>query len=87
MHVCGVQESGVMQLVVDEVISETLESDNLILQNLSANKHVQVPFRTNHTLLLTLQNLPRSALTGSAHRELIGDPTCKYGALSIFSNE
>ena len=51
MLVCGVQESGVMQLVVDEVISETLESDNLILQNLSANKHVQVPFRMNHALL------------------------------------
>ena len=31
-----------MQLVVEEVVSETLESDNLILQNLSASKHVQV---------------------------------------------
>ena len=36
------QESGVMQLVVDEVITETLEADNLTLQNLSASKHVQV---------------------------------------------
>lgn len=40
-----------MQLVVDEVISETLESDNLVLQNLGANKHVQVPSRINYTLL------------------------------------
>lgn len=31
-----------MQLVVDEVISETLEADNVTLQNLSASKHVQV---------------------------------------------
>ena len=36
------QESGVMQLVVDEVITETLEADNVTLQNLSASKHVQV---------------------------------------------
>ncbi len=31
-----------MQLVVEENVTETLESDNLILQNLSASKHVQV---------------------------------------------
>ncbi len=31
-----------LQLVVDEVITEGLESDNLTLQNLSANKYVQV---------------------------------------------
>ena len=31
-----------MQLLVEEIVSETLESDNLILQNLSASKHVQV---------------------------------------------
>ena len=30
-----------MQLVVEENVTETLESDNLILQNLSASKHVQ----------------------------------------------
>ena len=36
------QESGVTQLVVDEVITETLEADNVTLQNLSASKHVQV---------------------------------------------
>ena len=30
------------QLVVDEVITETLEADNVTLQNLSASKHVQV---------------------------------------------
>ena len=31
-----------MQLVVDEVITETLEADNVTLQNLNASKHVQV---------------------------------------------
>lgn len=31
-----------LQLVVDEAITESLESDNLTLQNLSANKYVQV---------------------------------------------
>ena len=31
-----------MQLVVDEAVTEGLESDNLTLQNLSANKYVQV---------------------------------------------
>ena len=31
-----------MQLLMEEIVSETLESDNLILQNLSASKHVQV---------------------------------------------
>lgn len=30
-----------MQLIVEESVTETLESDNLILQNLSASKHVQ----------------------------------------------
>ena len=40
--VCCSQETGVLQLVVDEVITEGLESDNLTLQNLSANKYVQV---------------------------------------------
>ena len=30
-----------MQLVVEEIVTETLESDNLTLQNLSASKHVQ----------------------------------------------
>lgn len=30
-----------MQLLVEETVTETLESDNLILQNLSASKHVQ----------------------------------------------
>ena len=38
----SLMRTGVMQLVVEEVVSETLESDNLILQNLSASTHVQV---------------------------------------------
>ena len=35
-----------MQLVVEENIMEILESDNLILQNLSASKHVQASWPT-----------------------------------------
>ena len=34
-----------MQLVVEENVTETLESDNLMLQNLSASKHVQARHR------------------------------------------
>lgn len=37
----AVQETGVLQLVVDDVITESLEADNLVLQNMSSSKYVQ----------------------------------------------
>lgn len=36
------QDSVVAELVVDEIMIETLEADNLVLQNMSSNKYVQV---------------------------------------------
>jgi hypothetical protein len=37
-----VQDSVVAEVVVDEIIIETLEADNLVLQNMSSSKYVQV---------------------------------------------
>ncbi len=33
-----------MQMVVDEAITEALEADNLVLQNMASSKYVHVPF-------------------------------------------
>ena len=36
------QETGVLQLVIDDTVMEALESDNLTLQTMSGGKYVQV---------------------------------------------
>lgn len=41
---CAQQASMVLQVLVDDVISEALEADNLVLQNMLTSKHVQVLF-------------------------------------------
>jgi hypothetical protein len=38
----NVQETGVLQLVIDDTVMEALESDNLTLQTMSGGKYVQV---------------------------------------------
>ena len=38
----GVQETGVLQMVMDDAIVEAFESDNLTLQTMSGGKYVQV---------------------------------------------
>ena len=36
------QETDTMQMTIEEVITESLEADNLQLQNMSTSKYVQV---------------------------------------------
>ena len=36
------QGTDVMQVIVDDIVTECLEGDNLTLQNMSSNKFVQV---------------------------------------------
>ena len=38
MHV---QDSKIMSVVIDEAVTEALETDNLALQNMSSSKYVQ----------------------------------------------
>lgn len=48
------QESAILELVVDETITETLETDNLVLQNMSSSKYVQVCVSANLIYLTSL---------------------------------
>ena len=53
-----VQDTGVLQMVIDDTVMEALESDNLTLQTMSGGKYVQVRgtrplcylFHTAHTM-------------------------------------
>ena len=52
---CALQSSAVLQIVVDDATTEALEADNLILQNMSSSKYVQVIFYT-HSRCYNLQH-------------------------------
>lgn len=41
------QDTGIVQLVVDDAINEALESDSLALQNMNGSKYVQVCISSN----------------------------------------